>query len=96
MAQRLAYFMNGESQQRLSKRAKVSQASVQRILISEQVATIEMLVSLANGLNIHPASFLLDQETDTALNLLSKLSETDRRGVEFHRIQIMERKDKPW
>lgn len=96
MGQRLAYFMNGESQNSLHKRSGISQATVGRLLHADQSASIELLETLAKHLNIRPADLLLDQESYTALKMLTNLSESEKREVlNYIEYKLSKKKDKP-
>jgi transcriptional regulator with XRE-family HTH domain len=87
-ASRLAFFMKGETQQSLAKRARISQATVGRIRNGEQVPTIGMVEKLASALNIHPAVLLLDEETSEFLTKIQTLRDADRLEV-FNFIQYL-------
>jgi transcriptional regulator with XRE-family HTH domain len=78
---RLAELRGEMTQAVLAKKAGISQATVQRILVNEQTPTVEVLAALATALNVHPATFLLNPREAKLLMTYFDLSENDKINI---------------
>jgi transcriptional regulator with XRE-family HTH domain len=70
------------TQVKVSQRAGVSQSTVQRILVLDQAATVDVLEQLAAAFGIKQARYiLLDQDEIDLLSQWARLSDEDRHAV---------------
>ncbi len=81
VSERLREMRGDMTQVTIAKRAKIGQATVQRLLAGEQCPSADLLAKLAVAYEVPPAAFLLNEIDAQILKTYIGLSELDKLNV---------------
>lgn len=85
-----------DTQTKVSKKAKVSQSTVQRILSKDVAATVDVIEDLGRAFGLKPPSLILSEEKEAELlKVWLDLNELDQSEVQRFALMLAQRGTKP-